>query len=110
MPIYEYECPNCKTRFEKLVRNGNGNSPVVCDKCGLVMEKLLSAPMIHFKGSGWYITDYQQKEKEKKESKKDKNNMTKTGTGSSSAESDVKTGTVSSSAESDVKTGVKGAA
>lgn len=30
MPIFEYECRECKTRFEKLVR---GEEEVVCPKC-----------------------------------------------------------------------------
>jgi predicted nucleic acid-binding Zn ribbon protein len=29
-----------------------------CRKCGGRLEKLLSAPAIQFKGSGWYVTDY----------------------------------------------------
>jgi predicted nucleic acid-binding Zn ribbon protein len=29
-----------------------------CAKCGAEMERLLSAPAIQFKGSGWYVTDY----------------------------------------------------
>lgn len=32
--------------------------PVKCRKCGGRLEKLLSAPAIQFKGSGWYVTDY----------------------------------------------------
>ncbi len=28
------------------------------ENCGGVLEKLLSPPAIHFKGSGWYVTDY----------------------------------------------------
>jgi len=31
---------------------------VKCRKCGGRLEKLLSAPAIQFKGSGWYVTDY----------------------------------------------------
>jgi putative FmdB family regulatory protein len=31
MPIYEYLCEDCDTKFEKLVRNGDA---VVCPKCG----------------------------------------------------------------------------
>lgn len=30
----------------------------VCDVCGGPLERLISAPGLQFKGSGWYITDY----------------------------------------------------
>jgi predicted nucleic acid-binding Zn ribbon protein len=32
-----------------------------CPTCGGPVEKLLSAPAIQFKGTGWYITDYARK-------------------------------------------------
>jgi len=66
MPIYEYECNKCGERTEKLIRNGDSGLKE-CPHCGGDVTKLLSAPMIQFKGTGWYITDYQQKEKKEKE-------------------------------------------
>jgi len=33
MPIYEYKCADCGTKFEKLVRNGNA-ADLACPKCG----------------------------------------------------------------------------
>lgn len=60
MPVYEYECQKCGTRFEEIqkfsdppVKKHNG--------CGGKVKKLLSAPAFQFKGSGWYITDYARK-------------------------------------------------
>ena len=35
--------------------------PSKCRKCGGKLEKLISAPAIQFKGSGWYVTDYARK-------------------------------------------------
>jgi len=32
MPIYEYVCEECKTRFERIVSAGNGKTE--CPKCG----------------------------------------------------------------------------
>jgi putative FmdB family regulatory protein len=58
MPLYEYECGACGYRFEKIQRFAD---PLVqeCPGCGKgPVHKLLSAPAIQFKGSGWYITDY----------------------------------------------------
>jgi putative FmdB family regulatory protein len=58
MPLYEYHCQNCNKNFEVIQKFSD--SPVeVCRLCsGGPVEKLLSAPGIHFKGSGWYVTDY----------------------------------------------------
>ena len=33
MPIFEYVCDECQTRYERLVMNGNGDA-VTCPKCG----------------------------------------------------------------------------
>lgn len=58
MPLYEYECGACGFRFEKIQRFAD---PLVqvCPRCEKgPVHKLLSAPAIQFKGTGWYITDY----------------------------------------------------
>jgi len=34
MPIYEYRCENCGTRFEKLVRSTTGSIEIACPECG----------------------------------------------------------------------------
>jgi len=66
MPIFEYECLKCGKRTEKLQRTGD--TPLdACPDCGGEVTRLVSAPMIQFKGSGWYITDYQKKDKQTKE-------------------------------------------
>ncbi len=59
MPLYEYECPRDGT-FE-LVRKFSDPPLQACPTCGGPIEKLVSAPAIQFKGSGWYITDYARK-------------------------------------------------
>jgi putative FmdB family regulatory protein len=61
MPLYEYECEACGSRFEKI-RKFSDAPLEVCDKCGKgPVKKLLSSPAIQFKGSGFYITDYAKK-------------------------------------------------
>jgi putative FmdB family regulatory protein len=57
MPIYEFECRKCKAHVE-VFQKLNDKHPVKCRKCGGRLEKLMSAPAIQFKGSGWYVTDY----------------------------------------------------
>jgi putative FmdB family regulatory protein len=58
LPLYEYLCRNCGHRFEEIQKFSD---PILkrCPKCKkLKLEKLLSAPAVQFKGSGWYVTDY----------------------------------------------------
>jgi len=57
MPIYEYECEKCKTQTE-VFQKVSDKPLKKCSKCGGRLEKLISAPAIQFKGSGWYVTDY----------------------------------------------------
>lgn len=57
MPLYEYQCLQCKERSEVL-QNISDPPHSHCPKCGGEMKKLLSAPAIQFKGSGFYKTDY----------------------------------------------------
>jgi putative FmdB family regulatory protein len=59
VPLYEYECPQCG-RFERIQKFSDP-ALEACPKCGSGVQKLLSAPAIQFKGSGWYITDYARK-------------------------------------------------
>jgi putative FmdB family regulatory protein len=57
MPLYEYHCRGCGTNIE--VRQKFSDAPLTRHEgCGGVLEKVLSAPALHFKGTGWYVTDY----------------------------------------------------
>lgn len=57
MPIYEYQCQSCGKRTELLQRMDD--PPLAtCPECGGEVKKLISAPAVQFKGSGWYVTDY----------------------------------------------------
>lgn len=57
MPTYEYKCRNCGNVFE--VRQKFSDEPLTThEACGGEVERLISAPALQFKGSGWYITDY----------------------------------------------------
>jgi putative FmdB family regulatory protein len=57
VPLYEYECKQCAHRFERIQKFSD--EPVKdCPKCGGEVERLLHAPAVQFKGSGWYVTDY----------------------------------------------------
>ena len=61
MPLYEYECDACGHRFEVIQKFSD--APIdTCPKCGSAVRKLMSSPAIQFKGSGWYSTDYANKD------------------------------------------------
>lgn len=56
MPIYEYKCENGHV-FEAIQKMTD--EPLrECQECGASASRVLSAPAIHFKGSGFHNTDY----------------------------------------------------
>lgn len=56
MPIYEYECPKCG-RFD-VIQKMSAPPLETHEECGSKVTKLMSASAFAFKGSGFYITDY----------------------------------------------------
>jgi len=57
VPLYEYQCKKCKHKFEKIQKFSD--PPVrKCPECGGPVEKVMHAPNVQFKGTGWYVTDY----------------------------------------------------
>jgi len=83
MPIYEYRCEKGHT-FEVL--QSMSDDPLsACEVCGAPVQKVLHAPAVHFKGSGFYNTDYGKK---------------KTGAGSASGSGDGGEGKAASNGSS----------
>ena len=63
MPIYEYRCENGHT-FEVL--QSMSDDPVkTCETCEAPVQRVLHSPAVHFKGSGFYTTDYGSKKRPK---------------------------------------------
>jgi putative FmdB family regulatory protein len=59
MPVYEYRCENGHT-FEVLQRMSD--DPVTeCQVCGAAVQRVFHPVAVHFKGSGFYTTDYGKK-------------------------------------------------
>jgi putative FmdB family regulatory protein len=56
LPIYEFECTCCPSRFE-LRRGFHDDTPVSCPNCGGRARQRFSSVPIIFKGSGFYVTD-----------------------------------------------------
>ena len=70
MPIYEYRCPDGHT-FEVFQRMSDPPSEV-CEVCGKgPVEKVLYPVSVHFKGSGFYSTDYGKGSRKRAETSKD---------------------------------------
>jgi putative FmdB family regulatory protein len=62
MPIYEYRCPKGHT-FERF-QSMSAAAPEKCDVCGASPVEIVLYPVaVHYKGSGFYSTDYGKKGK-----------------------------------------------
>jgi putative FmdB family regulatory protein len=90
MPLYEYECADCRTHFE--VRQRVVDDPItVCPSCGGSTKRVLHPVGIIFKGSGWYVTDSR---------KSDTSSTSSTETSSDKSSTDSKKDTTSSASGS----------
>lgn len=97
MPFYEYVCPSCGHEFEQLQKFSD--APLThCPACHVEgLQKKISAPAFHLKGSGWYVTDF--KDSAKPKEKADNKACTK-----ASASESASTDTQASTSKSDGKT------
>ena len=59
MPIYEYRCENGHA-FEEFQRMAD-DALTTCKVCGAPAQRVFSPIAVHFKGSGFYTTDYGKK-------------------------------------------------
>lgn len=63
MPIYEYKCPNGHV-FESF-HGMSEPGPQVCEVCGEgPLQRVLHPVAVHYKGSGFYSTDYGRKSRQ----------------------------------------------
>lgn len=63
MPIYEYKCPN--GHLFDVFHGMTEPSPAVCEVCGAgPLQTVLHPVAVHYKGSGFYSTDYGRKSKQ----------------------------------------------
>lgn len=83
MPIYEYKCENGHT-FEVMQRMSD--DPLTeCTQCGAPVQRVFHPVAIHFKGSGFYNTDYG-KRKRGAAAKEDSSKSDSSGSSSSSSD------------------------
>jgi putative FmdB family regulatory protein len=109
MPIYEYRRPD-GTTFE-IQQSFSDDALVVDPDTGVPVERVLHAPAVHFKGKGFYNTDYGTRNRQREtaaaaeKSSSEKSSSEKSTAGKSSSD-----GSSSSSASSSDGKGEKGAA
>jgi putative FmdB family regulatory protein len=89
MPLYEYQCDSCGHGFERIQKFSDPLE-TVCPVCGGAVQKLVSSPAFHLKGSGWYASDY---------GKTDKSSDKASDAAAEKASTDAKSGTESASKE-----------
>jgi putative FmdB family regulatory protein len=77
MPIYEYRCKKGHT-FEAMQRMAD-DALDTCEVCGAPAVRVLHAPAVHFKGSGFYNTDYGTKKRAREKSAADGERKSKSG-------------------------------
>lgn len=96
MPTYEYKCDNGHV-FD-VIQSFSEDPLDTCEVCGAPARRVLHAPAVHFKGSGFYTTDY---------GKKGKKAPAGSGGGSESSksDSDSKSDSSSSGTSSDSSSG-----
>ncbi len=60
MPLYEYDCPQCK-KVHEVVQKFADAPLTQCPECSGPVTKLMSLGSFALKGQGWYVTDYKRK-------------------------------------------------
>jgi putative FmdB family regulatory protein len=91
MPIYEYRCERGHT-FEVKQRMTDDPLPA-CSTCDAPVQRVFHPVAVHFKGSGFYATDYGKK----------KSGASSTGESSGKSESKDDSGSSKSDSKSDKK-------
>jgi putative FmdB family regulatory protein len=90
MPIYEYKCPN--GHLTEVIHRMTEPGPETCEVCGAApLQRVLHPVAVHYKGSGFYSTDYGRKGKKPgKEgaSSESSSSSSDSGSGSSSTSSE----------------------
>ena len=56
MPVYLFQCPQCRNQFEEIQKYYDPNPR--CPICDAPTIRIPDAPSVRFKGSGFHCTDY----------------------------------------------------
>jgi putative FmdB family regulatory protein len=89
MPIYEYKCPS--GHLFEVFHGMTEPAPEVCEVCGEgPLERVLHPVAVHFKGSGFYSTDYGKGSRKKETAKEGSSSSGSEGGGGSETKSEPK--------------------
>ena len=58
MPLYDFACTECGTKFEKQLPFSGSQHDITCPRGHRAVRRIYAPPQVVFKGSGWYITDH----------------------------------------------------
>ena len=87
MPIYEYKCK--KGHVFEVMQSFSDEPLTKCQVCGAPVQKVFHPVSVHFKGSGFYNTDYgtKRRAREAKENKESSSSSSDSGSSSKSESS-----------------------
>jgi putative FmdB family regulatory protein len=107
MPIYEYKCK--KGHVFEVMQSFSDDALTKCEVCGAPVQRVYHPVSVHFKGSGFYNTDYgtKRRAREAKEHKESSSSSSETSSSSSAARSSGSSESSSGSSESKSDSGSK---
>jgi putative FmdB family regulatory protein len=97
MPIYEYKCK--KGHVFETMQSFSDDALTECEVCGAPVQRVYHPVSVHFKGSGFYNTDYGTKRRAR-EAKENKESSTSSSESSGSSSSESKSDSGSKSSDS----------
>lgn len=90
VPTYEYRCDSCRRRYERR-ESFSAPSTHACDRCGKgTATRILHAPTVVFKGSGFYVNDSRKSDSGSSKSSDDSTGDSSAKSGKSSGKSAAK--------------------
>ena len=103
MPIYEYKCK--KGHVFEVMQSFSDDPLTKCEVCGAPVQRVFHPVSVHFKGSGFYNTDYGTKRRAR-EAKENKESSSSSSEPQSSGSSPTRARLVSASSKSDSSSSV----
>ena len=89
MPVYEYKCPN--GHLFEVIHGMTEPAPSVCEVCGEgPLQTVLHPVAVHYKGSGFYSTDYGRRSKQPSKDGASSDSSSDSSSGSSSSSGEPK--------------------
>jgi putative FmdB family regulatory protein len=97
MPTYEYKCD--KGHVFEVIQSMSEDALTNCEECGEPAQRVLFAPAVHFKGKGFYNTDYGTKKRAREKAKSQSSESSSSSTGDSSTKSSDSKGSTKDSSK-----------